>query len=323
MRDENPDRSLALLKEALAMRRQALGNEDPKVAITLVELSRTYVDRGLSTEAEPLLREALAIRKKAFGAVHREVGTSMNDLGQLLRERGDLAQAEALFRENVAISRKVLPADHPNTGASLTNLAQVLNLRHDFTGAEALYREALDIYAKIPGFESHHLVASTWNNLSYSLRGQDRLAEAEEAARKSLTLMRAARGDRHSQTAAVMVNVARFALDHGNFHEAETLLVPALKIRQETFPANDRRIAMAKNWLGATYTGLNRYAEAEPLLLDAERNLAGIPDVWITEKRSILTHLIALYDAWGKPDQTMSYRLRLAQMKPESKPASP
>ncbi len=51
------------------MRRQVLGNEDPKVAITLVELARTYVDRGMTAEAEPLLRESLAIRRKAFGNV--------------------------------------------------------------------------------------------------------------------------------------------------------------------------------------------------------------------------------------------------------------
>ena len=74
MRDEDWQRSVALLKEALAMRRQVLGNEDAKVAITLVELGRTYVDRGMAAEAEPLLRESLAIRRKVFGNVHREVG---------------------------------------------------------------------------------------------------------------------------------------------------------------------------------------------------------------------------------------------------------
>jgi serine/threonine protein kinase len=315
LRDVDWQRSLSLLKEALAMRRQVLGNDDPKVAITLVELARTYVDRGMAAEAEPLLRESLAIRRKAFGNVHREVAVSLNDLSQLLRERGDLAQAEALSRENVAISRKVLPGDHPNLGASLTNLAQVLNLRGDHKGAEALYREGLAIYAKIPDFESHHLVASTWNNLSYALRGQGRLEEAEAAARKSLTLMRAARGDNHAQTAAVMVNVGRFDIDHGRFDEAATLLEPALKIREATFPTTDRRVAIARNWLGATYVGLGRYGEAEPLLLAADRDLSGVPDVWITEKRAVLTHLIALYEKWGKPDQAVKYRVRLDQMK--------
>jgi tetratricopeptide (TPR) repeat protein len=176
-------------------------------------------------------------------------------------------------------------------------------------------REALDIYAKVPDFESHHLVAATWNNLSYALRGQGRLEESEAAARKSLTLMHAARGDRHSQTAAVMVNVARFEIEHGRFDKAEALLVPALKIRQETFPSNDRRVAVAKNWLGATYTALGRYADAEPLLLDADRNLAAVSDAWAAHKQAVLTHLITLYTAWGKPDQAAPYRARLSRLK--------
>jgi eukaryotic-like serine/threonine-protein kinase len=315
VREADWERSVSLLKEALAMRRQVLGNEDPKVAITLVELARSYVDRGRGGDAEPLLREALAIRRKVLGDGHRETGTSMNDLGQLLRERGDLAQAEALFRENVALRRKLHPTDHPEVATSLTNLAQVLNLRGDYTGAEALYREALDIYAKVPGFESHPLVASTWNNISYPLRNQGRRDEAEAAARKSLDLMRAARGDNHTQTASVMVNVARFAIDRGRFDEAEALLVPALKIRREAFPDNDRRIAQAKNWLGATYTSLGRYAEAEPLLLDAHRNLTSVPDAWSADKRAVLNHLITLYQALGKPNQAAPYRQELAEIK--------
>ena len=163
MRNENWDRSVALLKESLAMRRQVLGNEDAKVAITLVELSRTYRDRGLSDESEPLLREALAIRRKVYGNVHRETATSLGDLGQLMRERGDLAQAEALFRENVAIRRKVMVADHPDLATSIAHLARILHLRGDDVAAEALLREALDIYAK--RLVSHHLVAGALHHL--------------------------------------------------------------------------------------------------------------------------------------------------------------
>jgi eukaryotic-like serine/threonine-protein kinase len=313
MRNENWDRSVALLKEALAMRRQVLGNEDAKVAITLVELSRTYRDRGLNDLSEPLLREALAIRRKVYGNGHRETGTSMSDLGSLLRERGDLAQAEALFRENVAIRRKVHVADHPDVGTALGNLARVLQLKGDNVGAEALFREQLAIYAK--RFDTHTLVGATWNNLSYALRGQGRLAEAEDAARKALPLVLAARGNRHPDTASTMVNLGRFELEHRRLAEAEALFVPALKIRQDLFPASDRRIAAAKSWLAASYTAGGRYADAEALLLDANRHLADVPAAYEHEKRAALTHLITLYESWGKPDQAAPYRKQLSAMK--------
>jgi eukaryotic-like serine/threonine-protein kinase len=314
MRDENWDRSVALLQEALAMRRQVLGNEDAKVAITLVELSRTYVDRGRMDDAEPLLREALAIRRKVHGNVHRETATSLSDLGQLLRERGDMAQAEVLFRECVAISRKVHVADHPNLATSLTHLARVLQLQGDNVAAEALFREALAIYAKIFD-DSHGMVGGAWNNLSYALRGQGRLDEAEFAARKALVIVRTARGDNHADTASVMVNLGRFELEHGRLEEAEALLVPALKFRQGAFPASDRRIATAKSWLAATYIAMGRLAEAETLLLDANRHLAGVPTAYLADKRAALTHLITLYESWGKPDQAAPYRAELTAMR--------
>ncbi len=57
---------------------------------------------------------------------------------------------------------------------------------------------------------------------------------------------------------------------------------------------------------------MGRYAEAEPLLLDADRNLAAISDAWAADKRAVVTHLITLYDAWGKPDQAAPYRAELA-----------
>jgi serine/threonine protein kinase/tetratricopeptide (TPR) repeat protein len=313
MRTENWNRSVALLQEALAMRRQVLGNEDAKVAITLVELSRTYMNRGRSDLSEPLLREALAIRRKVYGNGHRETGTSMSDLASLLRERGDLAQAEALFRENVAIRRKVHVGDHPDVGTSLGNLARVLLLKGDHVAAEALFREQLAIYAK--RFDTHMLVGATWNNLSYALRGQGRLEEAEAAARKALPLVRAARGDHHPDTASTMVNVGRFELEHGRTVEAEALIAPALKFRQEAFPAHDRRIAVARSWLGATYTTAGRYAEAEPLLVEAHRHLSDVPEAYASDKRTALTHLISLYDSWGKPDEAAKYRAELAAMK--------
>jgi eukaryotic-like serine/threonine-protein kinase len=313
MREIDFDKSAQLLRESLAMRRQLLGNEDAKVAVTLVELARTYRDRARGDDAEPLLREALAIRRKVHGNVHRETAVSLSDLAHLLRDRGQLAEAEALYRENVSITRKVHVADHPDLATSLTGLAHVLQLRGDYITSEQLYREALSIYAKRLG-ESHFRAGNTWNNLSHSLRGQGRLAEAEEALRKALPILRASRGDNHVETATVMANLGRVVLERGRPREAEALLVPALKIREAAYLPSDRRVANAKCWLGATYAASARYAEAEPLLLEAHRQLSRAPAAFTKDKREALTHLITLYESWGKPDQAAPYRQELAAL---------
>jgi serine/threonine protein kinase/Tfp pilus assembly protein PilF len=314
LREVDYDKSAALLTEALEMRRRLLGNEDAKVAVTLVELARTYRDRARGDDAEPLLREALAIRRKVHGNGHRETAVSLSDLGHLLRERGDLAEAEALYRENVAITRKVHVADHPDLATSLTGLALVLQARGDSVTAEQLYREALGIYEKRLG-DSHFRYGNTLNNLAYTLRDQGRLDEAEAAIRKALPIVRAARGEQHVDTASIMVNLGRIELERGRPKEAEALLAPALKIRERAFLPDDRRVANAKSWLGAAYTATGRHAEAETLLLDANRHLPVAPAAFANDKRAALTHLITLYESWGKPDQAAPYRARLAEIK--------
>jgi serine/threonine protein kinase/tetratricopeptide (TPR) repeat protein len=314
MRRVDFEKSDALLKESLAMRRQLLGNEDAKVAVTLVELSRTYRDRARGDDAEPLLREALAIRRKVHGNVHRETATSLSDLGHLLRDRGELAEAEAMYRENTAITRKVHVADHPDLATSLTNLATVRQLRGDNVTAEQLHREALAIYAKGLG-ESHVRYGATLNNLSYALLGQGRLDDAEAVIRKSLPIVRATRGDNHPETASVMLNLGRVELQRGRLKEAEALLAHGLKIRQDAYLPDDRRVAVAGTWLGAVYTATGRHADAERLLLEAHRHLAATPAAYASDKRVLLTHLIALYESWGKPDQAAPYRAELAALK--------
>ena len=190
--------------------------------------------------------------------------------GAVPRERGDHAQGAR---------RPIIRISRPAWATSRT----CLSLRGDYNGArKRSIAKRLAIYAKSPTSIRTSWSAATWNNLSYALRGQGRLDEAEAAARKALPIVRAARGDNHPDTACVMVNLGRFELERGRPKEAEALIAPALKFRQEAFPPDDRRVAIAMSWLAAAYTAQGRYAEAEPLLLEAHRHLSAIPAAYAT-----------------------------------------
>ena len=166
-----------LLEESLAMRRRLFGNEHKDVAVTLVELGRVYVDRGLGDRAEPLYRESLEIRRQVFGEIHRETATSKSSLALVLLNRGDLAGAEPLLREVLDTSRKVLPEDHPNVGAGWNNLGLLLLDKGDFAAAEPMLRQSLAIRRKQFG-ERHAINATSMSNLAMSLREQGRYDEA-------------------------------------------------------------------------------------------------------------------------------------------------
>jgi hypothetical protein len=71
-------------------------------------------------------------------------------------------------------------------------------------------------------------------------------------------------------------------------------------------PADHWQIAMAKNVEGAALTGLRRYAEAEKLLLASLPALSGSPIADLPERGR--ARLVALYTAWGKPENAKKFR---------------
>jgi hypothetical protein len=75
-----------------------------------------------------------------------------------------------------------------------------------------------------------------------------------------------------------------------------------------------------KSQLGQALTGLNRFAEAEPLLLEAYRELAArkgqIPVPSHGSIREAAQGLVDLYQAWDKKAQAAQWRQILAVPSP-------
>jgi eukaryotic-like serine/threonine-protein kinase len=301
--------AIAALEEALAMRRRLLGEEHKDVAVTLVELGRAYRDDGRRERVEPLLRRALAIRRKVLGEEHRETATSLSDLGLLLWNRGDLSDAELLLKQCLTISRKVLAEDHPDVATALANVGLVVDERGDHAAAVTLFREALSIYRKSMG--DHQLpIARTLSNLSHPLREQGKYEEAAQGLQQAMTIGRSLYGDEHPFAAMLTVNLARVHLARGEAAAARPLLARALEVRTRALPEGDWRIAATKSLLGESLTRLGRYREAEPLLLEGHRGLKGAHGPEGEQARASVLRLIALYDAWGRPDEGARYRTR-------------
>ena len=69
------------------------------------------------------------------------------------------------------------------------------------------------------------------------------------------------------------------------------------------------------SYLGESLHGLRRYAEAEPLLLDGYEGLSvrraeltGTARRFLTEAEN---RVVALYKAWGKPEQARAWEMKL------------
>jgi serine/threonine protein kinase/Tfp pilus assembly protein PilF len=303
----DPAAAAPLMEQALAIRRRRLGRDHKDVAITLAELGNVYASQGLHDRAEPLLREALQIRRKVLGAEHREVAANLSDLGLLARDRGDTARAEPLFRESLAINRKALGEMHPNVASSLNNLALVILDKGQYVEAESLLRQAVAINRQTVG-EKHPALGPSLNNLATALRELKRFEEAASVMEEALRISRAALGDAHPRVAFFTLNLARIQLEGGQPQRAEALIRPVLEARRRVLPEGDSRIALAESLLGGALFALGRNAEAEPLLLHAHDILRRTPGRVGREAKTTAARLVALYDAWGRPEKAAPFR---------------
>jgi serine/threonine protein kinase len=296
-----------LLAESLAMRRRLLGDNDKDVAVTLVELARVLKNRGRLAEAEAPIREALAIRQRIFGDEHRETATSKNELGRWLLERGDLAGAEQMFRENLATSERVLGAEHPNAGSAKRSLALVLIAKGEGAGAEKLLRESLEVDRGVFG-ATHTEYAITLDNLGHAIEAQGRLAEAEAAFAEALRIAGPQMGDQHQRVATMMLNLARVQIAQGRGAPTEASLRHVLEVRRRLLNEDDWRIAQTRSLIAASLLAQQRYGDAEPLMLAADKGLRPLPGQQNRERLANRSRLVQLYETLGRTQQAEEYR---------------
>ena len=132
------------LRDAVAMQRKLLGNENLDLAQSLAILANTLNRDGKSAEGETMSREALAIRRRLLGNEHPEVASSLQSLANILRAEGKVTEAEEFYRETLDLRRKLLGDEHPTVAQSLAQLALVLKQEGKLGELASLYRKLAD-----------------------------------------------------------------------------------------------------------------------------------------------------------------------------------
>ena len=88
-------------------------------------------------------------------------------------------------------------------------------------------------------------------------------------------------------------------------------------------PDRSAGAVLAANWLGAIQVSRKAYREAENLMLrDADQLFSPAAQLSPTEIRLAVGNIIALYEAWGKPEQAAIWRRKLDTFAPFLEPIS-
>lgn len=293
--------------QALVIQRQLLGSDHLDIARTLISLGRIVRIRGDFDTATTYFEEALAMYRRLLGEEHQQVAQAIFLLAFTLEGQSAYDRAEPLHREALAMRRKLLGEEHPDVAWSLMSLGRMHKNKGEFALAESYYREALLMRRKLLGAE-HPDVAASYHQLARLADDQGAWETAAPLYLQSLDILRKALPEDHLRISFQLVPLGSIRMEHGNVREAEALLREGLRIRQQSMIAGHPMITAAQIDLGRCLLRLGQFEEAEALLLEGLQvyQTRHGPEDFRTEE--VLSTLIALYEAWGKPEKVIFYQ---------------
>ena len=338
-------------REALAMRISLLGAQHPDVQLARVNLGRILQSQGRYVEAESLFTAALEARRAELGATSPAVAASLQDLGYLAKVREQWSTAEQRYREAIPIW-KAAGVDQEEVN-SLAEVGFAMGKQKRFDEAEPILNDVI-ARRKARFGDENFAVGDAYEKLALIVAGKGDLARAELLSVEGLRIRRAVYGERSIQVAFQLPNVAFAREAIKDTSSAIAPLREAVSILKGFRPANDPFLVSVQRMLavdlcstGAMAEGDSllqaavnnapvdptatmpyrlrasqgfcrmregKYAEAEPLLLQAESGLGAISGA-AAHRLLVINWLVSLYDGWSKPAEAAIWRERAKEEK--------
>jgi serine/threonine-protein kinase len=299
------DEAERLFREALAIRRAVFGTH-LHVAQTLNDLAALLVARDRNAEAEPMYRESLAMRRSLLGDVHPHVAQSLSHLGLLLERRGDYDRAKALVDEALGIRRQHFGERHLSVANSLNLLGWLRHKQGAHAQGATNLRQAITLYRALLG-DDHVYVASGLNKLGAIQTAARQFATAEVTLEEALAIVQAQFSMPHPRIADVLSSQGALHMARNQPARAVPRLRQALMIRRDVLGPTHRRTVDVQTRLGACLLSMQRFDEAEALLLESRAVLTRHAPDRPNDLRRVHNHLEALYRAWDRPEQAAAF----------------
>ena len=235
-------------ERALAIDRDILGEDHPRVAYHLNNLAIVAQNMGDLKRAESWYREAIASEERAFGSQHPETAVARGNYGLFLEREGRIAEAEPLLRNALDVALKVYGPDNFNVGWARVSLAIALNDEGSLQEAESEFRQALATYDKtLPS--NHQYRAAALMYLARLLVDRGKAAEALALSEQSLKIWTASAPMASASTAQAHA-IHAYALAHlGRSLEAADELSAAVPLLVSARGPDDPAVRRARAWL--------------------------------------------------------------------------
>ncbi len=256
------------LAQALAIRRESLGDLHRDTIDTLVAVGILAQQQGKLPDAEAKLREAARLAMLVPDCPPESRLEATINLASVLQMLGKLAEAESCCRDSIEQSQKLLGPDHIDSISAINNLGFVQFGQGKLKDAEASFRRSLDAFRRTVGDE-HAGTRAAANNLASILQREGKLAEAEKLFRDALSIARRTDGEEHPTTLQLANNVGFVLYLAGKYDESEVFARDTLDRRRRVLGNDHYDTLQSIHNMGLLRQATGKPDEAEKFFREA------------------------------------------------------
>ncbi|MCA8949065.1 MAG: serine/threonine protein kinase [Planctomycetes bacterium] len=255
--------------------RKALGDDHPDTLAALNDLGNLMIDLKRFEEAETLMREVVDRKRRAMGARHSSTMISLNNLALLLQDLKRFDEALPLLQETRDICLEIVGERHEHTLTASGNLARLLLALGRREESVAMMQENCRIGASLYGADHPNLAIQNFN-LAATLRDLRRFDASAERFSEVVAQQRGAPADQRFLLGQALGGLGFCRIELGEFADAETVLRESIELQKQADNA-ELYVPMLTCALATAIAKQHRFAEAEPLLVDAGERLVQVP----------------------------------------------
>ena len=295
-----------LARGALETARRVFPPGNPALASILNRAAYPFIVKGHEAAAESLLTESIGILREQRHLDRLELSNALQNMGHMRWQRADYASAETLLTQALRLRRDTLGPNHPEVGTLNAFLGEVMR-REGKQVAERYLRDGIAIQEQTLG-RGHPDVLTSKSNLAELLLDRGDLAHAESLFVEVIDGYERVNPRGHYLWANAINARGKIALQRGDTVRAESYFRDALKMFERVVPPGQRWAFNAVQVrLGNLYVAEHRFAEAEPLLLDALANTRRQWGEGHARTQRSKQALADLYRKWGRSAKAAEY----------------
>ena len=257
--------SRELLEEALATRRDMLGDAHPDVAAAETDLAELLIRIGEYETARKLLQSALTTTENEVGNQSPQAAENRYFLAEVHRALGNIDEAERYAYASIDTYSAAAEGFSIELAEARNLLARILQLRGDVAGAHRLQREAIETLSNAQG-ENHPYMAYYLQSLGVILLSMNDFDGADVALAEATEVGRRVLPQNHEFLAATLRDRGRVLNARGDHTQAIRFMREALDLYVRQLGPTHPRVGYARIVLGLALLDNGEYAEAESTL---------------------------------------------------------